>query len=112
MKLIPASKQKIVAGLAYNPCRCSDVIPDGDDYPLCKHWNALPKLRKTMLTENPPIAHMEVIANKHTVVICRPSLITRSYRPHDDYASHPDAIVGKKNEMEMSGGLNAHDFST
>ena len=117
-KLTPAVKQKVTADIVHNTYIFYDVIPDGDDHPLCKHWNASSKVRENMLAENPPIAHIGVTATKHTIVTHCPSLIKLSWNPHDESTSHPDATIGKKNEMAIVGfkcldlhGMNAYDFS-
>ena len=71
-----------------------------------------------MLAENAPTVCVELTATKRTVFIHCPPLISRSYNSYDKSTSHPDAIVGKKNEIETLGfkdrnlyGLSAYDFS-
>ena len=62
---------------------------------------------------------MGITATKHTVVMHFPSLIKRSCVSTDALTSHPDATVGRKNEMAFVGfkelnlsELSALDFST
>ena len=69
-KLTPIAKQKAVDGIACQPYRFSDVNPDGDEHPLCKHWNSSTARREKMLAENSPTAHIALEAtNTHSVHI-------------------------------------------
>ena len=118
-KLAPASKLKAVAGITCNTFKFSDDVTESENYLLFKCWSTSPKLRETMLVENPPTAHMGVAANKHTVVMHCPLLIQHSCNPQDKSTYYLGIAVGKIKEMAIVGfkdfnlqELSAYDFSS